>query len=123
MNEPIVVVGACGTGKSTLVLALKARGYAARIVAQEHSAIRELWAHGGWPAALIMLDASPDIISQRRHNDFPTWLYDQQRQRLRSAQAHATLYLHTDHLAANEVEQQVMLHVHQLHIVPETKRM
>jgi len=118
MATSIVVVGACGTGKTTLVHALHAHGYKARVVAQEHSAIAELWAHAGWPDALIMLDASPAIISQRRHNEFPTWLYHTQRTRLRSAEAHATLYLHTDDLPSDEVEQRVMAHLHHLHIEP-----
>ncbi len=121
MATTIIVVGPCGTGKTTLVHALLARGYQARVVAQEHSAIPELWAHGGWPDALIMLDASPAIISQRRHNEFPPWLYDQQRARLRSAEAHATLYLHTDDLPSDEVEQRVTAHLHHLHIDPENR--
>jgi adenylate kinase len=118
MATSIVVVGPCGTGKTTLVHALHTRGYDARVVAQEHSAISELWAHGGWPDALIMLDASPAIISQRRHNDFPSWLYDEQRARLRSAEAHATLYLHTDDLPSDEVVKRVITHLHHLHIEP-----
>jgi hypothetical protein len=65
-----------------------------------------------------MLDASPEVISKRRHNDFPQWLYEQQRQRLRSAEEHATLYLHTDELASDKVQQQVVEHLHQLQIMP-----
>lgn len=115
----IVVVGPCGTGKTTLVQALHARGYGARVVAQEHSAIAELWAHGGWPSALIMLDASPTVIGQRRHNAFPAWLYHQQRARLQSAEAHATLYLHTDTLSPDDVLERVLTHVHQLRMYPD----
>lgn len=120
MIESIVIVGACGTGKSSLVQLLQAHGYAARVVAQEHSAIPKLWAHGGQPMALIMLDASPDTITTRRQNTFPQWLYDQQRLRLRSAQAHATLYLRTDQLDLDDVQQRVMAHLLQLQIVPST---
>ncbi len=118
MAVSVVVVGACGTGKSTLVEALQALGYDARVVAQEHSAIANLWAHGGLPDALIVLDASPAVISKRRHNDFPAWLYEQQRERLRSAEEHATLYLHTDTLVPDMVRQQVVAHLQQLKIEP-----
>jgi deoxyadenosine/deoxycytidine kinase len=119
MARSIVVVGACGTGKSTLVDTLRALGYNARVVAQEHSAVHELWAHEGWPDALIMLDASPQVISQRRRNEFPEWLYQQQQERLRSAYDHATLYLHTDDLTFDQVRQKVMEHLQALEIDPE----
>ncbi len=122
MAGSIVIVGACGTGKSTLAAALQELGYPARIVAQEHSAIPDLWAHEDMPSALIMLDASPAVISQRRHNDFPQWLYDQQRERLRSAEAYATLFLHTDTLAPAEVQRQVIQHLQQLRIMPASEQ-
>ena len=116
MAASVVVVGACGTGKSTLVEALQAFGYDARVVAQEHSIIPDLWAHAGIPDALVVLDASPAVISERRHNDFPEWLYRQQRERLRSAEEHATLYLHTDTLLPDAVQQKVIEHLQQLTI-------
>jgi deoxyadenosine/deoxycytidine kinase len=107
----IVIVGACGTGKSTLAAALQKLGYNARTVAQEHSAIPELWAHGGHPDALIFLDASPQTITERRQNEFPDWLYQQQLQRLGSARTHATLYIQTDQLTAEEVQRRVLQHI------------
>jgi molybdopterin-guanine dinucleotide biosynthesis protein len=119
MAASIVVIGPCGTGKTTLVEALQAQGYAARVVAQEHSAVQHLWEHQETPTALIMLDATPAVISARRHNEFPQWLYEQQRQRLRSAEEHATLYLHTDELASEQVQQQVIEHLQYLDIAPE----
>jgi adenylate kinase len=107
----VVVVGPCGSGKTTLVARLRAAGYDARAVAQEHSAIPELWRHGGDPDALIYLDASPPVISRRRRNDFPRWLYGRQQRRLRSARDHATIYLHTDTLDPRAVEQRVLDHL------------
>jgi ABC-type cobalamin/Fe3+-siderophores transport system ATPase subunit len=107
----VVVVGPCGSGKTTLVKQLQSRGYDARAVAQEHSAVHELWLHGGMPDALIFLDASPGVISLRRRNEFPRWLYKLQLERLLSARAHATLYLHTDQLSAAEVRQRVLVHL------------
>ncbi len=107
----VVVVGPCGSGKSTLVARLQTAGYEARAVAQEHSRIPELWKHGGEPDALIYLDASPSTITRRRQNDFPEWLYAKQVRRLMSAREHATLYLHTDNLAAVVVQQRVLEHL------------
>lgn len=99
----VVIVGPCGSGKSTLTHALKACGYPARSVAQEHSVIRNLWRHGGEPAAVIYLDATPAVISARRQHDFPTWLYTEQQARLAPAFAHASLVVDTTTLTAQEV--------------------
>ena len=107
----IVVVGPCGSGKTTLVAWLQRQGYTARAVAQEHSAIHDLWQHGGRPDVLIFLDASPATISQRRQNEFPDWLYQKQLRRLRSAREQATLYLQTDRLTAADVQRRVLTHV------------
>ncbi len=110
----IVVVGPCGSGKTTLVARLQAAGYDARVVAQEHSAVPDLWRHGGEPDALIYLDASPAVISRRRQNEFPRWLYGRQLRRLRVARERATLYLHTDHLDPRDVEARVLDHLRRL---------
>jgi thymidylate kinase len=110
----VVVVGPCGSGKTTLVARLRTLGYTARAVAQEHSHIHELWKHGGTPDALIFLDASPAMITRRRQNQFPQWLYTAQIQRLHSARAHATFYLHTDRLSPGEVQRRVLDHLRRL---------
>ena len=104
----VVVVGPCGAGKTTLVDALITRGYAARVVAQEHSIVRDLWRHGGHPAALVMLEAEPATIAARRHAEFPAWLYAKQFQRLAAARAHADLLIATDQVQAEEVTRQVI---------------
>src|SRR5687768_4503941 len=39
----IIVVGVCSAGKSTLVRALRGRGYKVRACAQEHSGVPYLW--------------------------------------------------------------------------------
>lgn len=114
----VIIVGPCGSGKTTLVNRLQAHGYDARAVAQEHSAIHDLWKHGGLPAALIFLDASPAVISARRRNEFPVWLYDTQVARLADARHHATLYLHTDALAADEVQRLALAHLSERQVQP-----
>jgi molybdopterin-guanine dinucleotide biosynthesis protein len=107
----VVVVGPCGSGKTTLVEQLRAAGYTAYAVAQEHSIIRDLWRHGGEPDALIYLDASPTTITRRRHNEFPAWLHEKQMRRLKTARERATLYLQTDQLDATEVRARVLAHL------------
>ncbi|MBA3946149.1 MAG: AAA family ATPase [Herpetosiphonaceae bacterium] len=107
----VVVVGPCGAGKTTLAAALRGAGYTVRAVAQEHSIIRDLWQHGGEAAALIFLDAAPDVISIRRGHDFPLWLYHEQLQRLKDAREHATLVLDTTVLSSAEVRAAVLAHL------------
>jgi GTPase SAR1 family protein len=114
----VVVVGPCGSGKSTLVRRLIAHGYDARVVAQEHSAAPELWRHAGDPAALIVLEAELDTINRRRGGDFPPWLLARQHERLASARAHATLVLQTDHVTPEEVAAKVIATLHRAGIRP-----
>ena len=98
----IVVVGPCASGKSTLVSRLKDLGFEAHAVAQEHSAIRELWKRKN-PDVLIALDVSLDVVRARRS---PTWLeavYERQHERLASAYAAADLTIDTDKHDADEM--------------------
>ena len=114
----VVVVGPCGAGKTTLVATLAARGYAARAVAQEHSAVPELWRHGGTPAALVLLDAARTTIMRRRGADFPDWLLARQQERLASARAHADLTVPTDAATPEDVAAQVIRFLRSVGIPP-----
>lgn len=85
-NDPrrIVVVGPCASGKTTLVERLGELGYDARVVAQEHSIIRDLWQKRD-PDVVIALDLALDQVRERRS---PTWsadIYRVQHERLREA--------------------------------------
>ncbi len=91
----VAVVGHCAAGKSTLVAALRAQGYDASAVAQEHSAIHWLWRHGE-PDVLIYLDASLATIRARRGAEWPEAVYAAQEERLREARSHADLVLDTN---------------------------
>ena len=78
MSGPLIaVVGVCASGKSTLVRGLQARGWNARHVVQEHSYVPDMWQRITQPDLLICLDASLEIIRQRRRDpEMPAWLIE-----------------------------------------------
>ncbi|GAC1366835.1 MAG: hypothetical protein NVS4B8_21550 [Herpetosiphon sp.] len=104
----VVIIGACGTGKTTLLAGLRSSGYRAQIIAQEHSAIPGLWHHNGMPDAVVYLHATAAVISVRRSNTFPEWLYLEQLERLADGRAHATVVVDTTCLSAAEVRDYVV---------------
>ena len=109
----IVIVGPCASGKTTLVRGLWAHGYsAARVVAQEHSGVSDLWRLRGQAEMLIYLDAQLDTIAarQRRTDWTPDYLAEQQR-RLRGAWLACDLYLPTDALNPAEVLERVITYL------------
>ena len=98
----IVVVGPCASGKSTLVARLRDLGFEAHAIAQEHSAVRELWKRKS-PDVLIALDVSLEVVRARRS---PTWLeavYERQHERLASAYAAAVMMIDTAEHDADDV--------------------
>src|SRR4051812_6310615 len=107
----VVVVGVCSAGKSTLVANLKAAGYNARAVSQEHSYVPHLWQRSK-PDVLIYLDASLPTIRRRRR---PTWqqpMLDAEHERLRHAREHCHLYVVTDDITPEEVTARDLTHLH-----------
>lgn len=90
----IVVVGPCAAGKTTLVDALVARGYAAYAVAQEHSVIRDLWSRRN-PDVLVALDLELEIVRERRSPSWSADIYARQHERLQPAFAAADLRIDT----------------------------
>lgn len=105
----VAVVGACASGKSTLVKALQAAGYEARHVAQEHSYVPHMWQRLARPDVLIYLDVNYDGIMARRpsFNFKPADLAEQSR-RLAHARQHCDLYLDTGPLTTAEVRQKTL---------------
>ena len=59
----IAVVGVCAAGKSTLVQALRAEGFNARQVLQEHSYVPNMWQRITNPDLLIYLDCTIETDS------------------------------------------------------------
>ncbi len=62
----IKVVGVSASGKSTLVKGLRAAGYDARPVSQEHSNVPDLWKQFDFPKVLIYLDVTLAMQEKRR---------------------------------------------------------
>ena len=106
----IVIVGPCASGKSTLVDGLHARGFdRARVVAQEHSGVGDLWKMRGQPDRLIFLDARAATINARQHrSDWTDELIAEQLDRLHTARAECDFYLLTDELSIEEVLERVI---------------
>jgi hypothetical protein len=105
MTDPrIAVVGVCASGKTILVGELRARGFDARQVAQEHSYVPDMWQRLTKPDLLIYLDASLKTIQARREDpDWPAWMLEQEVRRLRHARLHCDLYVQTDGLTPEDV--------------------
>jgi predicted ATPase len=106
----IVVVGPCAAGKTTLVKGLIAQGYAgARLVVQEHSGVRNLWARRGRPDALIYLDAQVATMNRRQgRTDWTDEARAEQLLRLESARCECDVYLPTDDLTIVQVLEAVV---------------
>lgn len=102
---PIIkVVGISASGKSTLVTGLRAAGYDARPVSQEHSDVAELWKQFGFTRVLIFLDN--DLMGQRARRPDVTWSEEAlaiERRRVQDAREHADLRLNTTNLTATQV--------------------
>ena len=109
-SRKIVVVGPCAAGKTTLVTALRALGYNARVSGQEHSAIPTLWQLSG-PDVLIALDVDIAAVRDRRGGQWPEWLHDVQVQRLDAASKAADLAIDTSALQAQAVIDRVVAYL------------
>ena len=104
----IAVVGPCTSGKSTLVHALRDLGYTARMPAQEHSYVPDMWQRMTDPDLLIYLDVTWETARRRRNIHWGPERLDEEAERLAHARAHADLYLPTDALDAEGVLRRVL---------------
>ncbi len=103
----LVVVGVCSSGKSTLVSALRERGYNAAAVSQEHSYVSSLWQRSN-PDVLIYLDASLRTIRNRGRRRWSQSLLDEEHRRLGHARHHSDLYIPTDGLSPHDIASRVL---------------
>lgn len=105
----IAVVGACASGKSTLIDALREEGFEARHVAQEHSYVPHMWQRITRPDILIYLDVDYETIMARRpHFNFKPDDLVQQNDRLAHAREHCDFYLDTTGLTPAEVQEKTL---------------
>jgi 50S ribosomal subunit-associated GTPase HflX len=111
-DEPAIgVVGPCAAGKSTLVAALRSRGYPTRHIAQEHSYVQDMWKQISDPDILVYLDVSYEISLIRTGSTWSKLIYDNQVQRLQHAKEHADLLIMTDDLSPQQVLDRVLGHL------------
>ncbi|MCW3132814.1 MAG: hypothetical protein N2V78_00530 [Methanophagales archaeon] len=109
----IAVVGPCAAGKSVLVEKLRALGYDAHQVSQEHSGVPTMWRMLHPPDVLIYLDASLETISRRRKISWGADYLAELNHRLRHARRHCDLYIRTDGLSEEEVLERVLAFLRQ----------
>ncbi len=105
LRRHIIIVGPCAAGKSPLRAGLQTRGFTqVRVVAQEHSGVRDLWKMRGYPEVLIYLDARAETANARQGRaDWTPAALAEQLYRLRDARLACDLYLPTDDLSPEEV--------------------
>lgn len=112
MNQPTIgVVGPCAAGKTTLIRGLRALGYQAKHIAQEHSYAPQMWQKIANPDVLVYLDVSFPLTIQRRKLDWTIQEYTEEVHRLRHARQHAHCYINTDDLSPEEVLHQVLAYL------------
>ena len=105
----VAVVGACASGKSTLVTALRQEGYEARHVAQEHSYVPSMWQRISQPDVLVYLDVDFQTIKSRRpHLNFKPEHLAEQNRRLAHARQSCHLYLDTRDLSPKIVRDRTL---------------
>jgi cytidylate kinase len=101
------IVGPCGSGKSTLVSALRSESVQFKHIAQEHSYVPTMWQQLTNPDVLIFLDASYEVTCRRRMLNWTEAEYTDQLLRLAHARKHADFYLLTDDLTPGGVQERV----------------
>ncbi|GEM_PF-278184 len=116
----VTVVGVCAAGKTALVERLRARGYDARHCIQEHSQVADMWQRISRPEVLVYLDASLEVIRQRRpDDDFDEEYIREQRHRLAHARQHCQIYVSTDALSIEGVLSRVVAGLSELGVEPQ----
>ena len=115
--DDVLIVGPCAAGKSTLAQGLRAHGFSAHLVAQEHSGIANLWRKHE-ARAMLYLDVDLPNVHRRGRPAFPDWLHQKQRSRLLEAQQAADCYIDTAPLSIPDVLQRALSFLAERHIAP-----
>lgn len=104
----VAVVGPCASGKSTLTAALRAAGYEARMPAQEHSYVPDMWRRLVDPDVLIYLDITYEALLARRPHFGERDYLEREKARLAHARSHADLVVDTSEMTVEGVAEMVL---------------
>jgi len=102
-NIKIGVVGACGSGKSSLVDDLIKHGFDAHHIAQEHSFAPDMWQRLTNPDILVYLHVTYPTTLQRKSFNWSESEYQEQIRRMKHATDHADIVIETDGKSPQEV--------------------
>jgi hypothetical protein len=110
MRQPplIGIVGACASGKSTLIRQLSALGFHCRHIAQEHSYVPDMWKQLTQPDILVYLEVLYETTLKRKKLNWTREEFQVQLDRLQNARAHADLIVQTDALTPEGLTDQVV---------------
>ncbi len=118
-TAPLIgIVGACSSGKSTLIAGLESYGLRIRHIAQEHSYVKDMWRRLRNPDILIYLDVSYEEAQARRKLSWSEKEYQTQIERLSHAKTHADLILDTDKKAPARVLEETVNFLHEIGVIP-----
>ena len=102
------IVGPCSAGKSTLGARLRGDGYRVSEIAQEHSAVPDMWQRMTNPDVLVYLDVSMEVAARREGLPRPSsWWPAERDVRLAHARANCDIYVDTTPLTPKGVYDQV----------------
>lgn len=105
MRQPplIGIVGACASGKTTLIRQLTSLGYQCRHIAQEHSYVPDMWKRLTNPDILVYLNVSYEKTMERKNLNWTRDEFQVQLERLKHARSAADIVVETDELSSSEV--------------------
>ena len=114
-DPPLIgIVGACASGKSSLIAELTRLGYNCRHIAQEHSYVPDMWQRLTNPDILVFLEVSYEITLKRKNLNWSPHEFQVQLDRLQHARQNADIMINTDELSVNDLVIQVTHSVDQL---------
>jgi len=107
----IGLVGPCVSGKTTISTILRELGYRAKVIAQEHSYVPNMWQIITKPQFLVFLEVSYQKTLVRLHMNWTEQEYREQLSRLGHAKENADLIIFTDDLNPQEICSQIISYI------------
>jgi adenylate kinase len=112
----ILIVGICGSGKSSVVTKLQEMGFDVRACAQEHSCVKSMWRKLD-PDVLIVLDCSYETIKSRRNVSWGLERIKVQKEKLEDALNNCDLYLNSDNLTLEETVEKIINYLEEKRLI------